>query len=290
MEHDLSDLGLVAAVGRHGSLTAAAAALGLTQPTVSYRLARVEARLGRALFRRGPGGAMPTEAGAILLAALEPALAGIGAALDEIAAIGRGPVLRVVSDFAFAGLWLMPRLGEFRARHPGIEVQVTARQVVPAPRAGEVAVRFARAGALGPEARLVLPERVLPVATPEMAGRLRDLAQATLLHLEAPSGAVWADWALWFAARGQSRPRRAGEIVLNTHDLVLQASMAGQGVALAWWPLVAGHLAEGRLVPVGPALSRPDHGYWLQSGGPGAAEAAFADWLCATTAGLVAEA
>ena len=278
MRLDPEALRVVEAVARQGSLTRAGAALGMTQPAVSYRLARIEARLGCRLVRRGGQGCQPTAEGAVLLAALLPALAQIDAALAEVAAMGRAPVLRVQTDFGLAGQWLLPRLAGFRALHPGVETRITAAQVVPDPRPGEVAIRFAKVAP--PGAWLLMPERVVPVASPGWRGDWRDGPGASLLHLEAPAGAGWMTWADWFAAQGVVRTRRAGELQLNTYDLILQAALAGQGVALGWLPLVEAHLAAGTLVALAPELRGTVGGYWVEvAGPPTAAHRAFALWL-----------
>lgn len=284
MQVDPLALRVVAEVARQGSLTRAGAVLGMTQPAVSYQLRRAEDRLGLRLFTRSAAGCRPTPAGEVLLRGLLPGLAQIESALAEVAALARGPALRILADYGFAGLWLMPRLSRFRAAHPGIEVQITAMQQVRAPLPGEAAVRFATAAEAGAGARLLLAEQVVPIAAPSLAVG-GALASARLLHLDAPPGAAWLDWPGWFAAQGVLRHPRVGELVLNTLDLVVQAALAGQGVALGWLPLVAPLLAEGRLVALAPVMRRADRGYWLETGGADtAAHRAFADWLTAELA------
>lgn len=286
MQLDPAALRVVEAVARFGSLTRAGGALGLSQPAISYQLRRAEDYLGVALFTRGRGGCLPTPAGEVLLRALLPALAQIDAALAEVTRLARAPALRILTDFGFAGLWLMPRLARFRSLHPGIEVQITASQENRAPQAGEVAIRFARVEDLAEGAWLLMPERVVPVCAPgflEAQGAPdtpAQLAQAVLLHLDAPPEARWFTWAGWFSGHGIARPRRSGELGMNTYDFVVQAALAGQGVALGWLPLIAPHLASGALVPLGPEILRAESGYWVETRGAAtAAQAALADWL-----------
>lgn len=286
MQLDPAALRVIEAVARHGTLTRAGAALGMTQPAVSYQLRRAEDHLGVALFLRSQSGCRPTLAGEVLLRALLPALAQIDAALAEVVALSRQPALRILTDFGFAGLWLMPRLARFRSQHPEIEVQITAAQENRAARPGEVAIRFARAGDLDASAWLLLPERVLPVAAPAYLAAQGPLdtpaalASATLLHLDAPPEARWFTWTGWFAEHSVARSRRSGELGLNTYDFVVQAVLAGQGVALGWLPLIAPHLESGALVPVGPELRRQDTGYWVESPGPQTpGHKALAHWL-----------
>ncbi len=300
---DLGALDLIAAVVRTGSLTRAAARLGMSQPAVSYRLRRIEAGLGSTLFDRSADGCTLTPSGAILWRAIEPALTAIDAALAEIGAAKGARVLRILTDFAFAGFWLMPRLGRFRLDRPGQQVQIVASQAPGLPRQDEVAVRFGRAAAMPEGARLLMPERVVPVAAPRSAGARRGPGAAPLIHLDAGEGAEWLTWAGWFAARGVAMPgpggsgaagsgaagsgaagSGAGDIRLNTYDLVVQAALDGQGVALGWRPLVDAHLAAGRLVAAGGETETPAAGYWLIAG-PGPAATDFAAWLVRAVAG-----
>jgi DNA-binding transcriptional LysR family regulator len=280
MQLDPAALRVIEAVARAGTLTRAGAALGLSQPAISYQLRRAEDHLGIPLFTRHRGGCTPTPAGEVLLRGLLPGLAQIDAALAEAQAMARAPALRILTDFGFAGLWLMPRLARFRAQHPDIAVQITAAQESRPPRPGEVAIRFARAGDL--QGWLWMPERVVPVAVPGLVadGHPEALAQAQLLHIDAPPEARWLTWAGWFSRHGIGRPRRSGELGLNTYEFVVQAALAGQGVALGWRPLIDPHLASGALVALGAEITIEGTGYWIEAPGPvSAAHQALFDWL-----------
>lgn len=284
MQLDPAALRVIEAVAKSGTLTRAGAALGLSQPAISYQLRRAEEHLDVTLFTRHRGGCLPTPAGEVLLRVLLPALAQIDAAVAEAQAMSRAPALRILTDFGFAGLWLMPRLARFRAEHPEIEVQITAAQDSRPPRPGEVAIRFARTGDL--EGWLWMPERVVPVCTPAHLvahGPLdtpEALAGATLLHIDAPSDVRWLTWPGWFAGHGLTRPRRSGELGLNTYEFVVQVVLSGQGVALGWRPLIDPHLASGALVALGEEVTTEGTGYWIEA--PGAetpAHRALLDWL-----------
>ncbi|MCV2870548.1 LysR substrate-binding domain-containing protein [Defluviimonas sp. WL0002] len=278
MKFDLGALDVVAAVVRNGSLTRAAAALGMSQPAVSYQLRKIEDGLKCTLFDRSSDGCTLTQAGTILWRALDPALAEIEAAVDEIGALGGARALRIVTDFAFAGFWLMPRLGEFRLSQPDLQVQIVATQSPGMPRKDEVAIRFGTAAAMPATARLLMPERVMPVCAPGHPAAVNGPQGATLIHLEAHEGAQWMTWGKWFAATGQTYRAGPGDIRLNTYDFVIQAAVHGQGVALGWLPLIASQMAEGTLVPAGKAVDLGDRGYWLVEG-PGQSVQDFAGWL-----------
>ncbi len=84
MELDLRHLRLVVAVADQGSLSAAARALGTSQPTVSNQLRRIEETLGTELFERSAHGALPTDRGRAVLRRAR-------AILDRVARIRRSP-------------------------------------------------------------------------------------------------------------------------------------------------------------------------------------------------------
>lgn len=283
---DLGALSQFAAIVHEGSLTRAAQRLGVSQPALSLKLRSIEARLGERLFTRGIGGCQLTAAGAVLWRAVEPALERLDGALSEISALSRRPGLRILTDFGFASFWLMPRLGAFRALAPGLEVQIVATSAPEAPNSDEVTIRFGKAQSTPARTRLLMAERVLPVAAPGygMAARGAD-QEAALLHLELGAAAGWLTWDDWFAMQGQHRPPHARDLRLNTYDLVIQAAVAGEGLALGWLPLVEPHLAAGTLVAVGPEVQRPTTGYWLDRGAhEGVAARLFSTWIHSTLA------
>jgi len=125
-----------------------------------------------------------------------------------------------------------------------------------------------------PDRFLLFPEIVIPVCAPGYAKRLAEsadwLANATLLHLDdVPAGphqpqrhaTRWYRWSEWLEAAGFSRPIRGPQLRFNNYTLVLQAAIAGQGVALGWRPLVEPLLAAGQLVTAHDFALRSSRGY-----------------------------
>lgn len=131
-----------------GSLSAAARRLGISQPTLSRRMAALEEELGAELFRRGPRGLELTEAGEAIL---EPARQmREGANALELAVSGRdrelaGPV-RITATEGLAVEWLTPELSDFRAAHPRIDLEVLIRNtaVNVLRREADIALRLGR--------------------------------------------------------------------------------------------------------------------------------------------------
>jgi DNA-binding transcriptional LysR family regulator len=115
-----------------GSLSGAARALGLTQPTVARHLDQLEAALGRRLFLRTQRGLSPTEA-ALAIAPNAEAMAAAAAALRRTADAERGAVagtVRISASEVVAAERLPPVLAGIRARHPGLALEVVASNVV----------------------------------------------------------------------------------------------------------------------------------------------------------------
>lgn len=116
------------AVAETGSLSQAARALGLSQPTLGRHIAEMEATLGLTLFTRVPRGVQPTEAALAILPharAMREAAAGLA-----LAAAGRDKALagtvRITASRIVAFYLLPPMLADLRATHPGIEVELVA--------------------------------------------------------------------------------------------------------------------------------------------------------------------
>jgi DNA-binding transcriptional LysR family regulator len=130
-------------VARHGSFSAAAEALGYTQPAVSRQIATLEAELGTVLVRRVPQGAVLTDAGALLLERADAILSRLDDVENELRALAgleRGR-LRLATFASAAASIVPPAVARFRARHPGVELSIVMADPVdslPQLRAGEL--------------------------------------------------------------------------------------------------------------------------------------------------------
>ncbi|MCR4264718.1 choline sulfate utilization transcriptional regulator [Nitratireductor sp. ZSWI3] len=285
---DIGWLRIFDAVGRLGSLTRAAQELGLSQPAVSYQIRRIEEQLDVCLFHRSQGGSRLSETGEVLFRAVHASVKSIDGAAHDIRRKARGPAIRIFTDYGFAAFWLMPRVADFRRLHPQVEVHIVASQSLEdeLERDADAAILFGARDDFPEGARLLMPERVVPVCAPGFLARSgpfeepADLAEAPLLHLETSGKPRWLTWSTWLAEHGISRQPTQGDLGLNTYGFVIQAALAEQGIALGWMGLVDQDLARGSLVAVGPTVTRADCGYWLvPSPSAGSATAALMDWL-----------
>ncbi|NKJ47820.1 LysR family transcriptional regulator [Burkholderia sp. SG-MS1] len=275
---------------RLASFSAAARELGSTQPAVSQRVVQLEEALGAPLFERGHRGVTLTEDGVRLFEAVRSALDTIRSASADIRARRSPQTLTLLTDFGFATYWLMPRLSQFKALMPDVDVKIVTSQNVfdPSHDQPDIAITFGdqHADWTARGAIELFAERVTPVCSPAFraahpaVGAPADLPSLPLLHLEATQPARWLSWADWFAAHGLDAPAAHGGITFNSFALVAHAAIMGQGVALGWAPLIDELLATGQLVELFDTPVVTERGYRLVT--PRAATPAvnaFRQWL-----------
>lgn len=235
---------------RHLSFSAAARELNLTHGAISRQMKSLEMHLGVRLFRRLNRRVELTEAGTAFLPAARAALDVVEASAARLSATKRQGPLVVSCLPTFMMRWLIPRLYDFNARHPAIDVRLSASSApVDFARDGiDVAIRIgAGPWPEGTEAHAFMNEEIGPVCSPTLAGKLRrpaDLRRHMLLHTETRADA-WSDW----LTRAKCRDVDAGKGQRFEHFyFLLEAAVAGLGVAVAPRPLVMEDLKLGRLV------------------------------------------
>ena len=266
----LNSLLVFEAAGRHLNFSAAAGELGMTQPAVSRQVSLLEGRLGMPLFRRLHHGVVLTPAGMQMMDAVSRGLTTIH---DAAAALRRrsGPkILHVFTDYGFAAWWLMPRLGRWSERAPEVEVQlVTAqRQLDLRQQEADVAVWFGDGGWRASRIVQWFPETVYPVCSPEFArrhpiGDAAALRGQRLLHVAEVDPPLWMSWADWFDAEGVPMGPRTHDLTFNNYQLVLQAALLGQGIALGWRPLIDDLVQSRQLVCLSADPRRTERGYYI---------------------------
>jgi LysR family transcriptional regulator, glycine cleavage system transcriptional activator len=282
------------AAARLGSFTRAAEELNVTHGAVSRQIRLLEDWLGTKLFKRTSRNAVPTRAGADLLAEA-------GAAFDRLATAARrlqggvqaGGVLHISALPTFAMRWLIPRLPEFQRGNPVLELRIVTASTPaeqfcmdvdvvvsgPSRQPGWVGSRF-------------LAETYLPLLSPGLIKEhpLRapaDLAQHTLLH----AATRREMWPRWLTAAGIADLRPARNQVFEHFYFAIQAAIEGLGVMMGPLALVGDELREGRLVaPIREPAIRT-RGYFVyapETGSAAPAVTALRQWL--VSAGSLAEA
>lgn len=274
------------AAARLLSFTAAAAELNITQSAVSQQIRLLEQELGAKLFDRRTRRLVLTRSGIRFAAATKRAITLVAEAAHEIGHARRISELAIATIPSFASRWLVPRLPDFQARSPAIEVSV-----FPAFEPNEIELCDADIGILlgdgswrGYRTEKLATEMVFPVCRPELltGGKLKtpdDLFDHTLLRDADARHEYWPDW---LAAAGTQRQTvTRGPRYDNLSDLVA-AVLDGQGIGLVRSAIVADELKAGRLVrPFSIEVPARFSLYlvWAKRPANRAAAITFRDWL-----------
>lgn len=258
------------AVGRRMSITLAAQDLFLTQSAVSRQVHALEQQLGVKLLTRGHRSIALTAEGERLFRSADGAIQQLQDVLGELHARSRAKPVTVSATIGFTGLWLLPRLGRFQSQHPAVDVRVAAHsRIVDLRNEGiDLAIRYTTAERAPPGSRLLFNETIVPVASPALGlTSLRSdgtFSELTLLDFE-DTRYPWIQWRPWLEANGRDGVRPRAVLHFNQYDLVIQAAVAGQGVALGRKELIRPLLEDGRLMALDTSFSGPEskYGYWL---------------------------
>ncbi len=259
----LNGLRAVEAVGRLGSLAAAAEELGVSVGAVSQQVIKCEAQLGRAVFERRSRGVVPTGFGRNVLPQLAAAFQGLDAAIS-LARRHADTVLTISVAPVFAAKWLVPRLAGWSRRHPEVTVRLDASVTLIDPDTSDVdlGLRVGDGNWPGVRADFLLAQEVFPVCAPALAAKLkrpRDLYRVSIVR-DANSTLTWD---MWLAPLGLDAGRLKGGHSFTDAALALDAAIAGQGVLLAWQTLAADALRAGTLVAPFPGRAPTGLGYWF---------------------------
>lgn len=269
---------------RLGSLTRAAEALNLTVSALSHQMRTLEERLGYPVLVRQARGVTATADGQRLLERIGPHLDAISQALQPFAA-RREHVLGVSVTPTMASAWLVPRLGDFLAAHPQIEISLqSSASLVAFDRDHEVdaALRIGQGRWPGVHAEQLFDEWLAPVASPALVARMGGI-DAVPLHRWPLLGDPDPDthWRNWFARHGGEEPERY-VASFDDSETLHRAAVEGVGVALGRLTRTRLLQDSGQLVRLSDAQLKTNYAHYLVYPPRSEAHAgvqAFRDWL-----------
>lgn len=271
----LDQLEAFEAAARHGSFTRAADELALTQSAVSRQIAALEAHYGVPLFRRLHRALRLTDEGVRLQHTVREVLQRLHETSLELRGEQRAKTVVVTTTAGFAGLWLIPRLQHFTATRPDVDVRISATNTLAQlDRDGiDIAVRYTTQEAAAAEGVRLFGEVVLPVCSPRLArDRARPLKQPAdlrhhcLLQMDIGPGVQPLEWSSWLRAMQVEGLKPASLLHFSQYDQMIQAAIAGQGVALGRLPLIGEPIAQRKLVaPFPKSVASPRSYYLFQS-------------------------
>jgi DNA-binding transcriptional LysR family regulator len=254
---NFNDLLAFLAVARERSFTRAAAKLGVSQSALSHTIRGLETRLGLRLLTRTTRSVSPTEVGERLLETAGHHFEEIEAALEALRELREKPAgtIRITATDYAADRILLPKLGKALKEYPDIKVEIiidygltdiVAQRYDAGVRIGEQVAKDMIAVRIGPDMRMAVVgapsyfARRSPPKTPQ------ELTGHNCINLRLPTyGGLYA----WEFEKGdrELKVRVEGQLVFNTTAQMLNAALAGIGLAYVPEDLAQPHLAKGRL-------------------------------------------
>jgi DNA-binding transcriptional LysR family regulator len=269
----LDDLLAFLAVGRERSFTRAAARLGVSQSALSHTIRALETRLGVRLLTRTTRSVSPTEAGERLLQAIGPRLDAIDTELAAIRELRERPAgtIRITTTEYAADAIILPKLARLLPAYPDIKVETTidygltdivAERYDAGVRSGEQVAKDMIAVRIGPDMRMAVVGTAAYFRRHPEPRHPRELVEHNCINLRLPTHGGTYLWEFEKAGR-ELRVRVDGQLTYNTTAQMLNASLAGLGLAYVPEGMAETYLAKNRLRRVLADWCLPYSGYHL---------------------------
>ena len=268
----MQELEMFAAIAQHLSFRKAAEERNVTPSSLSHAMRNFEERLGVRLLHRTTRKVALTEAGERFLLRIQPALADLSQAVDELNDWRRDPrgVLRISMPRSAEALFFQSVILPFVQRFPEITLEIDSNDALvdivesgfdAGVRYGDVLAQDMIAMPFGK------PMRALAVASPAFLAQHgvpqlpAELLQFPCIERRFPSGRRYR-WEFWQDGRKQEVAVK-GSLVLDNNERILQAACAGLGIAFLHQDAVNAALAERELVEILTEYTQIEEGFWL---------------------------
>lgn len=265
-----------------GNVSRAGSELNVSHAAISQQIRSLETHLGVALVNREGRALKLTEAGRHLAQALEAGFDTIRSGVQDVSARESARPLHISCTPMFALNWLMPRLQSFRVAHPEVDLMLnpTADVVSLGPGHADLAIRYGTGDWAGCESDLLLASPIVVVAAPSLLQGRKVVTPRDLIDLPKIEELGTTEVSDWFNKHGVEEPddERGGRMQLPG-NLLIEATLSGQGIAVKVEAFAARYIADGRLVEL--FRDREDCGYYIvhTRGVLRPAAKAFVTWL-----------
>jgi DNA-binding transcriptional LysR family regulator len=269
---DLNDLMYFLAIARERSFTKAAAKLGVSQSALSHTIRALEERLGVRLLTRTTRTVAPTDAGERLLLNLAPHFEQIEAELAALVEMREKPAgnIRITATDNAVNTILLPKLAKFLRAYPEIKVEIiidygltdiVGERFDAGVRSGEQVAKDMIAVRIGPDMRMAVVGAPSYFRTRMEPKKPQDLVSHNCINLRLPTRGVFA----WEFEKGdrELKVRVDGQLAFNGTYQMLNAALAGAGLAYVPEDLVNGYLRSRQLKRVLQDWCPPYAGYHL---------------------------
>ncbi len=276
----LSALRAFHAYAESGSMPRAGATLSVSHAAISQQIRNLESFLNVPLLDRTARQAQLTDEGLALAKVLSGSFEAISAQVTQMTTKDAERPLVVSTTPSFAANWLVPRLAEFRVKHPEVNVVIDANPDMSAlgPTGADLAIRFGQGEWDGLDAQLLVQTRRFAVASPAFICDDCPTSPADLARFPILQEVGTSESSLWLAKHGVCDAGQGGVTVLPG-NLTLDAARMGQGIAVTAGVWVQADIDSGRLLKL--FEDEEDFGYYIvtRAGVHRASLKAFRKWL-----------
>lgn len=263
---DLPPLGMIralAAFADTGNVSQAGNRLNVSHAAISQQLRGLEAHLGVPLFDRSGRTLVFTPDGELLAKVALSSMADIAQAVGQVVGTEDARPLHLTTTPSFASAWLMPRLADFRHKHPDIDLLVapTPKVVTLEPGGIDISIRYGT----GPFPELIgdmlVPSTIVVVAAPSLLQNIEDVTPEHVAGLPWLHEIGVSEATRWLEAKGID-PSEMGSSMQVPGNLMLDGARDGQGVIVTARCFVEADLSSGRLILLDESAEK-DTGYHL---------------------------
>src|SRR5213592_2495884 len=273
MRENVNDLLAFLAVAKDKSFTRAATKLGVSQSALSHTIRGLEARLGLRLLTRTTRSVSPTQAGERLLQTVGHRFEEIEAELEALSELRDKPAgsIRITATEYASNSVLLPKLAKLLPQYPDIKVEIivdygltdiAAQRYDAGVRWGEQVAKDMIAVRIGPDMRMAVVGAPSYFATRSPPKKPQDLTDHNCINLRLPTYDGLYAWEFEKGGR-ELKVRVEGKLVLNGTTQMLNAALAGLGLAYVPQDLAQPHLDGGLLTRVLEDWCPPYSGYHL---------------------------
>ena len=258
---DWDKLRIFHAVASAGSFTHAGQTLGLSQSAVSRQISALEEEISTPLFQRHARGLTMTDEGELLFSAVTDVLGRLAAAEEALKNVHDAPrgALKITASHGIGAYWLLPRLGQFLAQYPEVEVHLVMddKELDLAQREADLAIRMR-----APVQADLIQRKLFTVHYHMYAAKSYQKdhpAPRTLEEIAEHSIIVYGETAVpeirdinWLleAFKKNAKPGSTGKIIrINNITGILQATEAGLGIGVVPDFVAAEHPKLERVLP-----------------------------------------
>lgn len=241
------------AAARHLSFTHAALELNLTQAAVSQQIKALECQLGAVLFNRLPRGLELTDAGSAYLPAVHESIERLHIVTEEIFGQGRTDLLNIKVNLVFFLKWLAPKICNFRALYPDINLHITTNIWTDDKESSadnDFEIKYGKGKWQSLKSDRLTWDELFPVCSPSFLKKHsslltpNDLPNHTLLHVMGYE----EGWGYWLNQTNHEHIKVSQGFQFDTLITALEMAAQGEGLALGRTSIVEGMIKSGRLV------------------------------------------